>query len=260
LVCRARDRLRAGRHTNPRLDRPPWRPKGLTMPRYLERSSQPSQPPQPPPDKQSLRDAQCAVAQALRTNHIASDGIAVSILVRLARAVAPSLPESVVRWAIFTFLRPADGPPLLELNNSWLPPLMQGGAYWQSGAVDIHEPEVVLPSEPQVVIPFGAQVIVPTRELWRWLDSMPLELNPRQREILQALAHLNARTEHRLVSRRRAAKRADPGSGEDAYSHPISSLVQRGLVASCKGRHGGIWLTPAGEAALEELISRGGEK
>jgi hypothetical protein len=118
------------------------------MPKYPERSSQLSEPPQTRPDEQSLREAQCAVAQALRVNQITSDGIAAPNLVRLVRGVAPNLPESVVRWAIFTLLRPAEGPPLLELNNPWPPPLMEGGAYWQSGPVDVHKPEVVRPSEP----------------------------------------------------------------------------------------------------------------
>jgi hypothetical protein len=85
-------------------------------------------------------------------------------------------------------------------------------------------------------------------------DSAPSEEPPeREREILSSLLLLGATTKRRRVSRRQAARKADPESPVSTFNRPIVALVERGYVHSKKGPDGGIWLSLTGEAAAKSL-------
>jgi hypothetical protein len=78
-------------------------------------------------------------------------------------------------------------------------------------------------------------------------------LSEREGELLCALLQLHAVGERTAVPRAKASKRADASAKPSASNHSVAALVKRGLVASKKGPNGGIWLTPAGEAAAKAL-------
>lgn len=78
-------------------------------------------------------------------------------------------------------------------------------------------------------------------------------LGEREREVLVALLLLGSVTERKRVSRRKAARKADPIAAVSTYNRPTRQLVERGLVCSKKGPNGGIWLTPSGEAVAQSL-------
>ena len=73
-------------------------------------------------------------------------------------------------------------------------------------------------------------------------------LTERQREVLQAMAELNATS---WRDRKTAAEIAERSLGDDdaaRVKNPLAELRAMGLVESERGRAGGSWLTPEGEA------------
>jgi hypothetical protein len=81
----------------------------------------------------------------------------------------------------------------------------------------------------------------------------PEELKEREGEILVALLLLGAVSKRNRVSRRKAARKADPEANESTYYRHIASLAKRELVRSEKGPLGGIWLTPNGKTVAQSL-------
>ncbi len=80
------------------------------------------------------------------------------------------------------------------------------------------------------------------------------ELNPRERELLQAYNALNATTKRTRVSRTRAARKAEPGSPPSTYNRANAKLVKKGyLRVGTKAEKGGCWLTTKGIEAVARL-------
>ena len=73
-------------------------------------------------------------------------------------------------------------------------------------------------------------------------------LTERQREVLQALDELGARSHRDRRKAREIAKQSCGKADPATVKNPLAELGAMGFVGSEQGRNGGSWLTPEGQA------------